>query len=277
MINPLLDTPSIEVPSQEFLESAGRITHRFGQHTQDSCNVSYIVVVANQCYFVKTAGAPTYTDPLRGFDQRVEWLRNAVRLRKSCDHSLLPTLHNTIESADGPLLVYDGVAGHLLRGSKTDPTSPYNRFRSMPVERILSTLDKIYDVHAQLSNLGWVMVDFYDGTVIYDFPTEAVHLIDLDMYHRGPLTNTLGRWWGSSRFMAPEEFEKDAVLDDRTSVFTLGKSAAVFLSDTTLARSPFRGSEALHDVILKACRTDPTDRFPSVPDFNRAWLDARRA
>ncbi len=147
----------------------------------------------------------------------------------------------------------------------------------MPVERILRALDSIYDTHVALSERNWVMVDFYDGAVIYDFPTEDIHLIDLDMYHQGPLTNTLGRWWGSSRFMAPEEFEKGAVLNDRTSVFTLGKSAAVFLSDTTLTRSPFRASDALFDVVTHACQQNPSDRYPSVTAFHEAWLDARGA
>ena len=181
------------------------------------------------------------------------------------------------ESPDGPLLVYEWVEGDLLGGNRTDPTSPYNRFRSMPVEQILRALDTIYDVHAQLSECGWVMVDFYDGAIIYDFPTEDIHLIDLDMYHLGPLTNTLGRWWGSTRFMAPEEFQKDAPLDDRTSVFTLGKTAAVFLSDTTLARSPFRGADRLYEVVLTACSDHPDDRFPTVRAFHEAWLDARGA
>lgn len=205
MPNPLLDIPSIDIPPRCYFESIGRITHTFGSN-------AYVVAVDHDSYFIKTAGDPAHSDPLRGFDQRVKWLRNAQKIRESFDHPCLPTLYATIESPHGPILVYECVDGHLLGSSKTDPTSPYNRFRSMPVDKILKALDLIYEVHTQLSGLGWVMVDFYDGTVIYDFPSEAIHLIDLDMYHLGPLTNTLGRWWGSSRFMAPEEFVVGAAL-----------------------------------------------------------------
>lgn len=270
-----LETSTIDVDPRHFPESVGRITRTFDLRTQDSGNVSYVIEVDGSCFFVKTAGDPEHHDPVREFDQRVKWLRNAAELRTSCDHPCLPILHHTIESNHGPMLIYEYVEGQLLNSSRTDPTSPYNRFRSMPSEKILRALDLIYEVHAQLSGLGWVMVDFYDGAVIYDFQTQAIHLVDLDMYSRGPLTNTSGRWWGSSRFVAPEEFEKGARLDDRTSVYTLGKTAAVFLEDTTLSRSAFRGSDALHNVVSRACRQDPSDRFPSVIDFSRAWLDAR--
>ncbi len=123
MSNPLFDTPSIDVSPLEFLESAGQITRTFGLHTQDSGNDSYIIAIHDESYFVKTAGDPAYSDPLRPFDGRVKLLRNTVRLRQSCDHPNLPILHNTIESPRGPLLVYECVEGDLLSSSKTDPTS----------------------------------------------------------------------------------------------------------------------------------------------------------
>jgi hypothetical protein len=50
-------------------------------------------------------------------------------------------------------------------------------------------------------------VDFYDGCLLYDFTSQELRVIDLDMYSRGPFTNTMGRIFGSTRFMAPEEFE----------------------------------------------------------------------
>ena len=42
--------------------------------------------------------------------------------------------------------------------------------------------------------------------------------------------------FGSSRFMAPEEFERGALIDERTNVFTMGRTAAVLLADGTLHR-----------------------------------------
>ena len=62
----------------------------------------------------------------------------------------------------------------------------------------------------------------------------------------------MGRMFGSSRFMAHEEFERGARIDERTTVFTMGRTAAVLLSDGTLERRPFRGSDALYTGSLVA-------------------------
>ena len=81
--------------------------------------------------------------------------------------------------------------------------------------------------------------------------------------------------FGSSRFMAPEEFERGACIDERTNVFTMGRTAAMLLSDGTLERRPFRGSDALYEVVHHACHDDPRERYDSMATFFAAWMDAR--
>ena len=88
----------------------------------------------------------------------------------------------------------------------------------------------IYDVHRRLAERGWIACDFYDGSVIYDFDRGVPHLVDLDNYQPGPFVNDMGRMFGSTRFMAPEEFTRGARIDERTTVFTMGRAAAVFLA-----------------------------------------------
>lgn len=85
----------------------------------------------------------------------------------------------------------------------------------------------------------------------------------------------MGRMFGSSRFMAPEEFERGTLIDQRTTVFTMGRTAAILLSDGTLDRPPFRGSDALHAVVCRACALGPAERFPTLDGFHRAWQAAR--
>src|SRR5438105_5901831 len=113
--------------------------------------------------------------------------------------------------------------------------------------------------------------------MIYDFARRELRLVDLDNYRDAPSTNDMGRMFGSSRFMAPEEFERGAPIDERTNVFTMGRTAAVLLSDGTLERPPFRGSDALYEVIRRACQTDRSQRFASMAGFYTAWQQARRA
>jgi hypothetical protein len=60
------------------------------------------------------------------------------------------------------------------------------------------------------------------------FAARAIHLVDLDGY-RPPYTLDRERQFGSSRFMAPEEWQRGATIDERTTVYTLGRAAFVFL------------------------------------------------
>ena len=54
------------------------------------------------------------------------------------------------------------------------------------------------------------------------------------------------------------------------------RTAAVFLSDGTLDREPFRGNDAQYEVIRRACLDDRSERFDSMGEFYRAWGQARR-
>lgn len=195
MPNLLLTAMFIEQPAINFLESTGDIFAIFDARTQDSGNVSYGVQVGAVRYFVKTAGAPDDPQPFLAYLERVALLRNAVQLAQSVQYSLLPHLHNVIESPRGPLLVYDWVEGELLhasRAQRADPQSAYQRFRRLPVEEILPALDFIFELHDELTAKNWIAVDFYDGSLIYDFARRRLHVVDLDNYHLGPFVNAMG-------------------------------------------------------------------------------------
>lgn len=264
----LTETTAIEQPPAEFLAGVGTIFKVFGPDTQDSGNVSYGVATDAGRYFVKTTDP--YASVILDFDARVELLRNAVRVAASCPHPALPALFNVIESPAGPLLVYEWAAGDLLR----EPAAR-ERFRALPADDVVAVLDQVFDLHAVLARTGRVAVDFYDGCLIYDFATRRLHVVDLDGYHPGPFRNTMGRLFGSSRFMAPEEFELGQTIDQRTTVFTMGRTAAVLLADGTLGRDAFRGHTGLHAVVARACRASPSERFASVAEFHEAWQRAR--
>ena len=205
-------------------------------------------------------------------------MHNAVQLTQSLSHPALCQLYQVIESPLGPLLVYEWIDGELIgvpRAQRADPASAYQRFRALPVPTLLHALDTIFDLHAKLAALGWIAVDFYDGCLLYDFQRHTLRIMDLDTYHQGPFVNEMGRMFGAARFMAPEEFQLGAPIDQRTNVFTLGRMIAVFLSDGTLTRTPLRGSDALHAVLCQACQVERAERFATVADFYAAWCAAR--
>ena len=279
MVHPLLDIESIDIPPSIYLQATGGVFEVFDQHSQDSGNVSYGVRLDDERYFIKTAGSPGDQRSNLLHAERTAYLLNAASLARSCNHPALPRLFRVIQSPDGPMLVYAWAPGELLHTNRTkreNPHSAYQRFLRLPVENILDVLDDVYELHHCLVQQDWVAVDFYDGCLIYDFEVEKVHIVDLDMYHKGPFVNKMGRMFGSSRFMAPEEFILNARIDERTTLYTMGCTAVVFLSDGTLSRASFRGSNKTFVVITRACAKAPADRYGSMADLRNAWFESRK-
>jgi serine/threonine protein kinase len=273
-----MDCEFINEQPEQYLRSVGTVFAEFGALTQDSGNVSYGVQIGAERYFVKTAGRPG--DPRRFLNHaaRVALLRNAVRLSESCHHPTLPRLYRVIESPSGPLLVYQWLDGELIgtpRARRDDPECAFQRFRRLPAATIQGRLDAVFDLHHELAGAGWIAVDFYDGSLIYDFKSGGLGIIDLDMYREGPFRNEMGRMFGSTRFMAPEEFELGALIDERTNVFVMGRTALVFLSDGTLNADAFRGTRDLFEVVARACEPERSRRYDSMAAFYSAWRAAR--
>jgi hypothetical protein len=273
----LLTAHRTQLSAHAFISASGREFSVFDARTQDSGNVSYGVEIEGRRFFVKTAGSPAVTGTALSHAERVALLRNATQLHRTIHHDVLAVLRNVVEAQDGPLLVHDWIEGELLgaaREQRTDPASAFQRFRRLPVPAVLKALDEIIDLHRHLASRGWIAVDFYDGSLLYDFQTGMLHVIDLDNYHFGPFVNRVGRMFGSTRFMAPEEFELGAPIDQRTNVFMLGRTVLELLSDSTRPVA-FRGPAELLAVARRATSLQPDDRHASVGEFAADWTAAR--
>lgn len=264
----LLSAEATDLSAADFVAQHGNVFALFDATTQDSGNVSYGVRLGEQRYFVKTAGNASDRKPALSHPQRVALLRNAVRLGRSIAHRALPQLLNVVECLDGPLLVYEWVEGELLRVTsalRSDPASACARFRALPAAEVVSALNVVFDLHAELAQRGWIAGDFYDGCLIYDFSKRRLHVVDLDNYRDAPFVNTIGRMFGSTRFMAPEEHELGALIDERTTVFTLGRTIRELL--------PSAAAE-IAEVAQEACETQRERRFETVGKFYEAWSAA---
>jgi serine/threonine-protein kinase len=279
----LLRARTIAEEPGDYVRRHGTVVAEFGPLTQDSGNVSWLVNIGDRHVFVKTAGArgrPIPGAPAPYFDHegRVRLLRNAIFLARSCRHPALPRLLNVLESPSGPALVYEAAEGELVRvprGSRADPTSAYQRFAHLPAEQLLGVFDVLIDLHVALAAAGWVACDLYDGCLIVDFATASLTVIDLDTYRRGPSANDMGLMFGATKFMATEEFELGAVIDERTTTFTLGRLVWHFATRLTEQAEDFCGSTAVAQVVQQACQPSPADRPASVASFARAWAAAR--
>jgi len=268
MANALTETHSIESDLESFLNGVGSIFCSF--RWQDSGCTSFGVACGGERLFVK------YSDQPHG----IESLRRAEVLYGQVQHPALADLHNVIATDQGLALVFEWLPGEVLydyvthRGQqgRNNPGSPHYRFRNLPVEKILSTLDSIFDVHLLLAERGFIAVDFYDGCIMYDFETDRTFLMDLDEYRLGPFTVEDDRLPGSRRYMAPEEFVQGSLIDQVTNVYTLGRTAVELLGSGSLGK--LRGDEAIMAVIKRAVEPERAQRYSSVWEFVNAWNDA---
>lgn len=268
---------------RDWLERRGRVRAEFSVLTQDSGNVSWLLETPEATWFVKTAGPdapPISGAPVPALDHagRVALLWNAATLARSCSHPALPALLDVVGSDWGPMLVYQAVPGELLNvpaEQRIDPRSPYRRFAALDADRRLAAFDVLLDLHTALAAAGWIAGDLYDGCLIFDFVTHRLSVVDLDNYRRGPGVNDRGRMFGSSRFMAPEEFVLGAPIDQATTVFTLGRLIWHFGTGLSEQAVDFCGDGRLAETVRRAIAADPDQRYSTVAGFADAWFEAR--
>ncbi|MGM2836656.1 serine/threonine protein kinase, partial [Bacillus cereus group sp. Bce025] len=74
------------------------------------------------------------------------------------------------------------------------------------------------------------MVDFYDGSILYNFEQPKLTICDIVFFQKKPVFNKVGEdFWGAGRFKAPEEYELHAQITSETNVFVLAGIAFAFI------------------------------------------------
>jgi serine/threonine-protein kinase len=99
-------------------------------------------------------------------------------------------------------------------------------------------------------------------------------ILDLDEYRPGPFVLDADRLPGSRRVMAPEEFQRGAVIDQATNVFTLGRMAVLLLGDGRPTFDAWRGTPAMKAVLLRATDPERANRYQTVRSFVEDWRQA---
>lgn len=219
-------------------------------------------------------------------EESIGWLESAIRFHASVSHPSIPPVVHWITTPDGLAIVERWATGQVLVDGfdptvpdRDDPRSPYRRFLSLQAGEIAAAVDQLIDAHVAVAAAGFVAVDLYDGCLTYDFERRLLSLIDLDMYRPGPFLLETDRQYGSSAYMAPEEWRRGATIDERTTVFTLGRFALVLLGCARHGQpdhAHFRGSDRLFAIASRACAADPVERFVSVAELHAAWSEGIR-
>jgi serine/threonine protein kinase len=237
---------------------------------QDSGNLCFGVDGPEGRVFVKYAGAATVRYDGVVADA-VDRLRAAATVYRELAHPTLVRLREHAETEHGVALVFDW----------TDAVSVGRQYEQRARLAHLSTaarvdaVQQIYDFSAHVAALGWVAIDLYDGSVMVDPATARVVLCDLDVYRRAPTVNDMGRMWGSTRFMSPEEYALGATIDEVSTVVTLGALAHTFLGDDAgKAREAWSGGDERFRIAARALEPDRDRRWPSIAALAQAWRDA---
>lgn len=264
-----------------FLKHLGEVFCVFDE--QDSGNICFGVDTGIEKLFIKYAGAKTIEFSGNPEDA-VSRLKNAMPLYRTLQHPSLVELREHFPVNDGYAAVFTWFTGECLHSHWAftpaekyhHPDSPSYRHKHLPLELRLDSLNTIFAFQEYVSSNGYVAIDFYDGCILYNFSNDTTKICDIDHYEKPPYINTMGRMWGSSRFMSPEEFELGGTIDEVTNVFNMGATAFVLLGGSVdRSFEKWDAGEALFEVARRAVNPDRSQRYSSISAFRHAWNEAR--
>lgn len=252
---------------------------------------------AERKYFCKIAGANTVEAEISP-QESIRILKEAVYLYYHLAH---PNLIKIIEEYDYEpfyVVVFEWADGECLfdhwnfDAYRKDPAvkSPNERFKELSIDKKLNAVDVLFSFLQNINQKGYVAVDFYDGSIIYDFISEKTTICDIDLFRKSPAVNDKGMdWFGTKRLKAPEEYIKGCAIDEQTNIFTLGALIFDFFGSFSEAEiqkrycsnqflpcslDKWQLNEEGYKVALKAVNHNKSERYSSFAEFYSDWKDA---
>lgn len=248
-----------------FLREYGKVFKVFDD--QDSGNICFETEKDKQKYFIKFAGAKTAEYDGEPSDA-VSRLKATVPIYKKLRHKNLIEYIDSKEIGNSFAMIFKWADGECM--GRMYPES-HRRFMSCSNDIKLKVFSDILDFIKYTAEQNFVAIDFYDGSIMYDFENQKTIICDIDFFRKAPAKNDMGRMWGSAIFMSPEEFEKGAVLDEITNVYTLGAMAFALFCNYKRDAENWSLSKNLYYVALKATHDNRDGRYQSVEEFIDEW------
>ncbi len=245
-------------------------------------------------YFVKIAGVNTLEAELNP-EESVQTLKEAVKLYEILRHSNLINMLEHFSMGDMFVVVFDWAKGECLfdhwnfdfYAENPQIKSPSKKYRELPVEKRLESVNVLFSFLNLVAEKNYVGVDFYDGSMMYDFDTDTTTICDIDFFREKPTINDMGEdYWGSKRLKAPEEYILNETIDERTNVFTLGAMIFHIFGSFTEEEITMRYksccflpcsieawelSEKAYEVLRKAVAPKPEERYQTMREFQERW------
>lgn len=253
-----------------FLEKFGRVFQVMDD--QDSGNICFGVEGADGKKFIKFAGAPTAEYKGEAADA-VERLKATVPIYQEIKHPALIRYLDSGEIGEGFAMVFAWADGECM-GRMYE--SSHKIIMNLPVDEKIRMFQTIIDFLVAVAETGYVAIDFYDGSILYDRVRKVTTICDIDFFRKSPAINDMGQMWGSSRFMSPEEYERGETLDEITNVFTIGQMGFSVFTDSDRAREHWPLSGAGYRALRKAISPERAERHASLAEFRECWERALR-
>lgn len=247
--------------------------------------------------FCKIAGVNTVEAEVSP-EESVRILKNAVHLYTDLAHPHLIKLIEHYEYNDFYVAVFQWADGECLFDHwnfeiyKKNPQikSPKQRFKALPAAKKIKAVDSLFSFLQNVNEKGYTAVDFYDGSLMYDFASDTLTVCDIDLFRKAPVINDIGTdWFGTKRLKAPEEYRKGSAIDQQTNLFTLGALIFEFFgnfSDEEMKQryitnrfepcslSNWELGQESYQVAIKAVEADKNRRWGNFAEFFKAWKNS---
>ena len=240
---------------------------------EQGINVCFGVNDGNSRYFVKFAGAkPIHFETCNGNTVlAIEWLRKAVSTYQDLAHPSLIKFIEAEEIGGGYAAMFEWVDAIGIEPFK----SPNHlKFMHMPIDEKMQAFEDIMEFHAHVAARGYVAIDFYDGSILYDYDKKKVVICDIDFYQKAPYIGDMGLW-GSSRFVSPEECTSGATMDEITMVYTMGATAFSLFVFSERAQEAWTLNAGLYNVAKKAVSDERDKRQQSILQLIKEWKEEK--
>ncbi|MDE9365188.1 tetratricopeptide repeat protein [Luteipulveratus sp. YIM 133132] len=200
------------------------------------------------------------------------------------EHPLIVEIYNFVTHDGAGYIVMEYVGGTSLKTLlKQRMEANHGQYDPLPLDQAIAYVLEVLPAFSYLHDLGLAYCDFKPDNMIQ--VGDAIKLIDLGGVRR--IDDEDSAIYGTVGYQAPEVAELGTSV--ASDIYTLGRTLAVLAMEfrgyqttyvdslPSVADTPvFQQHDSFYRLLLKACATDPADRFASADELRVQLLGVLR-